>query len=275
MIKTTTEQVIDRPAADVWAYAADIVRHAEWMGVSDARLVRGTGSDIGSRGRERLALGPFKWDVEFEVAEAVSGRRIVWRSMTGAPFDIEISLDLDSVGPTSTKATYGAAIQPHGLWRLLSSLLAAEGKSGPERELRRLKRQSRRSASWDTPSVARDDPPTQPLHASLISRWPLAGSPTSLIPLLLGGSPLRNGLPVVEAGVVATASASSSPWRGGLRETRCGRIGSVPRRSSTASASSITSRRAGAPDGMTDSPLVPRAALPRRDGVGGVAARKM
>lgn len=139
MITTKTEQVINRPAAEVWAYAADIVRHPDWMSVTNAALVRGTGSEVGSRGRERLALGPFKWDVELEVAEAVPGRRIVWRSISGAPFDLEVSLDLESAGPTSTSATYGAAIQPHGIWRLLSPLLAMEGKAGPERELRRLK----------------------------------------------------------------------------------------------------------------------------------------
>jgi len=38
------------------------------MGVTDAALVVGVGSDVGARGRERLVLRPFKWDVEFEVA---------------------------------------------------------------------------------------------------------------------------------------------------------------------------------------------------------------
>jgi uncharacterized membrane protein len=139
VITTKTEQVIERPAADVWAYAADIVRHPDWMSVTNAAVLHGTGSEVGSRGRERLALGPFKWDVEFEVAEAVPERRIVWHSVSGAPFDLEVSLDLEPTGPVATKATYGATIQPHGLWRLLSPLMAAEGKAGPERELRRLK----------------------------------------------------------------------------------------------------------------------------------------
>jgi uncharacterized membrane protein len=124
MVTTKTEQVIERAAAEVWAYAADIVRHPDWMSVTHAAVLRGTGSEVGSRGRERLALGPFKWDVEFEVAEAVPGRRIVWRSMSGAPFDLEVSLDLEPAGPASTRATYGAAIQPHGIWRLLSPLVA-------------------------------------------------------------------------------------------------------------------------------------------------------
>jgi uncharacterized membrane protein len=139
MITSQTEQTIEHDATEIWAYAADIARHPEWMGVTDAAILRGAGSEIGSRGRERLALGPFKWDVEFEVAEAVPGRRIVWRSIAGAPFDAEVSLDLARAGPASTRATYSARIQLHGLWRLLGPVMAAEGKAGLERELRRLK----------------------------------------------------------------------------------------------------------------------------------------
>lgn len=139
MIKYQTEQTIERAAADVWAYAADIARHPEWMSVTDAAILHGVGSQVGARGRERLVLGPFKWDAEFEVAEAVPGRRIVWRSVAGTPFDLEVSLDLTPTGPHSTRATYAASIQPHGLWRLLAPLMAAEGKAGPVRELRRLK----------------------------------------------------------------------------------------------------------------------------------------
>jgi hypothetical protein len=77
MIKYQAEQTIERAAADGWAYAADIARHPEWMGVIDAAILHGVGLQIGSRDREGLALGPFKWDVEFEVAEAVPGQRIV------------------------------------------------------------------------------------------------------------------------------------------------------------------------------------------------------
>ncbi len=69
------------------------------------------------------------------------GRRITWRSVSGAPFDLEVTLDLESIGPASTKATYGADIRLHGLWRLLSPMVAMEAKAGPARELHRLKTQ--------------------------------------------------------------------------------------------------------------------------------------
>ena len=139
MSRFVTEQTIARPAQEIWLYAADIVRHPEWMTVTDARVVRGPGTQTGSRGRERMRFGPFGWDVEFEVADAEPGRRIVWKAVSGAPFDLEVALDLDPLGPTSTKAKYAADIRLHGWWRLLAPMVAIEGRAGPARELQRLK----------------------------------------------------------------------------------------------------------------------------------------
>jgi uncharacterized membrane protein len=141
MTRFVTEQIIARSADDVWAYAADIARHPEWMTVTDARELEGPGTRRGARGRERMRFGPFGWDVEFEVAEATPGRRIVWKAVDGAPFDLAVSLDLEPVGPTSTKVTYAADIRLQRLWGLLAPIVAVEGKAGPERELRRLKAQ--------------------------------------------------------------------------------------------------------------------------------------
>jgi uncharacterized membrane protein len=141
MSKGVAQQTIARSAEDVWTYAADIVRHAEWMTVTDARIVRGDGGRVGARGRERMRFGPFGWDVEFEVVDATPGRRIAWRSVSGAPFDLDVSLDLEPLGPASTQATYGADIRLRGPWRLLSPMVAMEASAGPARELQRLKAQ--------------------------------------------------------------------------------------------------------------------------------------
>ena len=141
MSRFVSEQTIARSSEDVWAYAADIVRHPEWMAVTDARVVEGDGTRTGARGRERMRFGPFQWDVEVEVAEAIPGRRIVWKAVSGAPFDLEVALDLDALSPASTRAMYAANVRLHGLWRLLSPLVAMEAKSGPARELQQLKAQ--------------------------------------------------------------------------------------------------------------------------------------
>lgn len=140
MIKFETEQTIARSADEIWTYAADVLRHPDWMAVTDARLLHGQGSEVGARGRERLMLGPFKWDVEFEVVEAEPGRRIVWRAVDDPRFDLEVGLDLAPFGPTTTRALYGATVQLRGPWRLLAPLVAMEGRAGQARELQRLKK---------------------------------------------------------------------------------------------------------------------------------------
>ena len=152
MTKFVTEQIVERSAEDVWTYAADVVRHPEWMTIKDPRIIHGDGTQIGDRGRERMRFGPFGWDVEFEVTEATPGRRIVWKGVVGAPFDLAVSLDLEPLGPTSTRARYGADIRLHGLWRLLGPMVAMEGKAGPERELKRLKAQVEETSSM-TPAM--------------------------------------------------------------------------------------------------------------------------
>jgi uncharacterized protein YndB with AHSA1/START domain len=139
MSRFECEATIARPAQDIWTYAADTLRHPDWMTVADARIVRGEGGQVGDRGRERLLFGPFKLDAEFEVVEADRGRRIVWRSVDNPWFEGELSLDLEPVGPTAARATYRSVFQLRGGWRLLMPLVAMEGPAGVCRELHRLK----------------------------------------------------------------------------------------------------------------------------------------
>jgi uncharacterized membrane protein len=153
MSKVTSEQTIMRSADDVWTYAADILRHPDWMTSTDARIVRGDGTQAGARGRERMRFGPFEWDVEFEVSRAVPSRGIAWKAVSGSPFEIEVALDLTPLGPASTRAIYGTEVRPHGLWRLLSPMVAMEARSGVARELERLKTQVEAGAAA-TPAMS-------------------------------------------------------------------------------------------------------------------------
>jgi uncharacterized protein YndB with AHSA1/START domain len=141
------EAVIAASPDDVWTTAADILRHPAWMNVADARVVRGVGTQVGDRGRERLRLGPLVWDIEFEVAEAEPGRRLRWRSIDDPHFDLEVVLSLDPAGTGSTRATYGAAVRTHGRWRLLAPLIAMEGSAGVRREVGRLRELIERPAA--------------------------------------------------------------------------------------------------------------------------------
>jgi uncharacterized membrane protein len=138
MIRFETEQVIERSAGDIWAYAADIVRHPEWMGVVDARVVSGQPTDVGAVAMERVKLGPRSADVALEVSAAIPGRRIAWRMAGGGPLKGEVTLDLEPLDAERTRATWSGSIGLTGLWRLLEPLMAAEIRTGEASELRRL-----------------------------------------------------------------------------------------------------------------------------------------
>lgn len=139
MITAHAELTIDRSANDVWEYATDIERHPKWMTVTTAERLQGTGAQVGDRGRERMRMGPITRDAEFTVVDAVPGRRIVWRAGGRAPLSGDLALDLEAVGPSSTRATYGGSFTFRGLFRLLEPLIAGETKQGLMNELKRLK----------------------------------------------------------------------------------------------------------------------------------------
>lgn len=139
MIRFESEQTIERSAEEVWAYAADILRHPEWMGVTDARIVSGVATDVGTRGLERMKLGPRSVEVGIEVSESVRARRIAWRVSGGSPLAGDVTLELEPLGPGRTRATWSGTIGLTGPWRLLEPLMAAEVRAGEAAELRRLK----------------------------------------------------------------------------------------------------------------------------------------
>jgi len=138
MTSYETQTDIARSADDVWAYAADIIRHPDWMAVSAARVLSGDGAQVGARGVGRQVLGPIQVDIEFEVAQAEPGRRLQWRS-TDPRFDVVVTLDLEPLGPAASRARYAAAISMRGVWRLLSPLISLEGETSLRAELERLK----------------------------------------------------------------------------------------------------------------------------------------
>ncbi|MEO8631904.1 MAG: SRPBCC family protein [Chloroflexota bacterium] len=139
VIKVRAELTIDRPADEIWSYAAEIARHPEWMSVMSAERLRGTGSQVGDRGRERMRMGPWASDAEFEVVAADPGRRITWRPGAGSPFTGDLTLELEPLGPEQTRATYGGSFRLRGVLRFVESLFAGEAKQGMAKELHRLK----------------------------------------------------------------------------------------------------------------------------------------
>jgi hypothetical protein len=107
VITFETEETIDRSADEVWAYAADIVRHPEWMGVTDARIVQGAGTEVGGRAIERIKMGPRAIDVELTVAESVPAKRLRWTLAGCTPLRGDAALNLESASPLTSEPLEG------------------------------------------------------------------------------------------------------------------------------------------------------------------------
>lgn len=122
---------------------------------------------------------PFVWDVEFEVSEADPRRRIVWRSVVGIPFGMEISLDLEPAGSTSTRATCGAAIQRRRARRRLAPLLAMEGRVGRNATRPALRRETtltRRRSGPETRGHGAPSTPGPRARRGMTERFPVPPS---------------------------------------------------------------------------------------------------
>jgi uncharacterized protein YndB with AHSA1/START domain len=138
VIPFRSEQTIERSAMEVWAYAADIDCHPTWMSVIDARIVHGASTEVGTRALENVKIGPRRQAIEFEVAEADPGRRLAYRVLSG-PMRGDVAMDLEAIGPESTRVAWAGSLGLTGLMRLVEPLFAGEIRAGEAAELVRLK----------------------------------------------------------------------------------------------------------------------------------------
>lgn len=139
MIAFESTETIARPAREIWEYASDIARHPAWMNVTSARIVSGTATEVGARAVEGMRFGSKPMDLELEVVTAEAGRRIGWRVVGRGPLRGEVTLQLEALGPDSTRATWLGSFGLSGLWRLVEPFMAREMRDGEAAELRRLK----------------------------------------------------------------------------------------------------------------------------------------
>lgn len=133
------EETIDRPPAEVWAYAADLTHHTEWMGVTASELLAGRPTEAGARGRQTMRFGPVTRDYSIELEEAEPGRTATWAFERPRAFRGRVGLELSAAGSAATHVVYRGRIELQGAWRLLAPLIALELRENEPRELRRLK----------------------------------------------------------------------------------------------------------------------------------------
>lgn len=139
MIRLRFETTIARPPADVWAYAADLGRHTEWMEVASSEVIAGPTDAVGARARQVLRIGPARIAYTMTATEAVPGRLIWWRIDDGALIGGGGGLQLRPASPAGTHVVYEVQIALRGWLRILEPIVAREARTSEARELDRLK----------------------------------------------------------------------------------------------------------------------------------------
>ena len=139
-VDVTTEIVIDRPCADVAAYAADPSHAPDWYTNIQTVAWRteppvrvGSTMDFVARflGR-RLAY-------TYEVVDLVPGQRLVMRTAQG-PFPMETTYTWQPVDDASTRMSLRNRGEPAGFGRIAAPVMAAAMRRANEKDLAALKR---------------------------------------------------------------------------------------------------------------------------------------
>lgn len=138
-VNVLTEIVIDRPCAEVAAFAANPdnapawyvnIKSAQWQSQPPLRV----GSHIAFVAeflRRRLAY-------TYEITEYVPGERLVMRTAEG-PFPMETTYTWEPAGPDGTRMTLSNRGTPQGFSRLVAPFMAAAMRKANWKDLARLK----------------------------------------------------------------------------------------------------------------------------------------
>jgi uncharacterized protein YndB with AHSA1/START domain len=139
-VDVSTEIVIDRPCAEVSAYAADPSHAPDWYAniesvtwPSRPQLAVGSTMDFVARflGR-RLAY-------TYEIVDLVPGQRLAMRTAQG-PFPMETTYTWEPVGDGRTRMTLRNRGEPAGFGRMAAPVMAAAMRRANLKDLAALKR---------------------------------------------------------------------------------------------------------------------------------------
>ena len=139
-VDVCTETVINRPAAEVAAYAGDPSNAPRWyVNIKSVEWKTPLPMGIGSKlafvahflGR-RLAYS-------YEVVELVPGRRLVMRTADG-PFPMETTYTWDPVGEGQTRMTLRNRGEPAGFSKIGAPFMASSMRRANKKDLAHLKK---------------------------------------------------------------------------------------------------------------------------------------
>src|SRR5689334_7062786 len=109
---------IDRPAAEVFAYVAELDRHGEWQeAIVSARMEPPGPARVGTRNIEvrRVPGGPR--EIASEVTEYDPPRRVAARGLDG-PIRAQVALNVEALGVARSRVTMELELRGYGIGRI-------------------------------------------------------------------------------------------------------------------------------------------------------------
>ena len=139
-VDVVSETVIDRPCAEVAAYAGDPTHAPRWY-TNIASVVPHTPGPlaIGSRMDFVAHFLGRRLEYTYEVVELVEGERLVMRTAQG-PFPMETTYTWEPVDPGHTRMTLRNRGEPAGFAKVTARWMAASIRRANEKDLANLKR---------------------------------------------------------------------------------------------------------------------------------------
>ncbi|MFF5287800.1 SRPBCC family protein [Paractinoplanes globisporus] len=139
-VDVLTEIVIDRPRAQVAAYAGDPSHAPRWYVNIESVEWRTTGPvAVGSRMDFVARFLGRRLAYTYEVVELVPGERLVMRTAQG-PFPMETTYAWQPAGPDRTRMTLRNRGEPAGFARVTAPMMAASIRRANQKDLANLKR---------------------------------------------------------------------------------------------------------------------------------------
>lgn len=134
MIAYDAEIMIDRPAAEVFPYLAQIAHFPKWMGGTSTSAISDGPMRVGYRYRYQTDEGEF----EMEVTDLEPGRRVGMRTLSG-PFEWTGSFEVEDAGDRGSRVSSRGQTRLRGLLRLVQPFVAGETRKRGQQDLVRLK----------------------------------------------------------------------------------------------------------------------------------------
>jgi hypothetical protein len=139
-VDVVTETTIDRPCADVAAYAGDPTNAPRWYAnITSVRWQTEPPVRVGSRMDFVARFLGRTLAYTYEVVELIPGQRLVMRTAQG-PFPMETTYTWQAVAGTRTRMTLRNRGEPAGFGRIAAPVMAAAMRRANDKDLINLKR---------------------------------------------------------------------------------------------------------------------------------------